>query len=323
MLLSIHILFLREHNRVARLIEDLHPRWSDEKVFQAARKYVIAELQQIIYDEFLFWLLGETPFPHYEGYDDSVDPRIHIFFSTVAFRYGHSEVGDYLDFAEKGGYGLFPHVLHSNLSRLYFNPSMYGDGDISPTAVWIGMSKNIQQSMDAQFSDSVRNYMFLGKHKRPQHDLLAVDVQRARDHGIPLCNEVRKAYNLKPYKSWEKFRVLKRGKQDPKQLLAQLEKLYDSPSDTESFICGLAEDWVESNVNVTHVRDYSNLGELFEVAVIDQFYRLRAGDRFWHQLHLDTITLHGDLPSLKTRTLNQIIIDNSGVDIQLGKTVFF
>lgn len=38
LLLSLTIVFVREHNRRARLIEDANPDWSDEKIFQEARR---------------------------------------------------------------------------------------------------------------------------------------------------------------------------------------------------------------------------------------------------------------------------------------------
>jgi len=68
--------------------------------------------------------------------------------------------------------------------------------------------------------------------------------------------------------------------------------------------------------------DYSNLGELFEAAIVSQFYRVRAGDRFWYQLHLDEITCASELPPLNTRTLAQIIRDNSPFPVDIGDTVF-
>ncbi|MCD0449602.1 heme peroxidase [Actinocorallia sp. API 0066] len=47
------ILFLREHNRVARLLAREHPRWDDERLFQTARAIVIVEVIRIVVEEYI------------------------------------------------------------------------------------------------------------------------------------------------------------------------------------------------------------------------------------------------------------------------------
>ncbi len=42
MMLSLHILWFREHNYQARRLKALHPDWNDERLFFTARKWVIA-----------------------------------------------------------------------------------------------------------------------------------------------------------------------------------------------------------------------------------------------------------------------------------------
>lgn len=55
----IHTVWMREHNRVADELARLHPQWSDEALFQEARRVVNAEMQHITYNEFLPIILGE------------------------------------------------------------------------------------------------------------------------------------------------------------------------------------------------------------------------------------------------------------------------
>lgn len=47
----LHLLFLREHNRIARIIKNLRYNWNDESIFEEARRFVIAEYQHIVMNE--------------------------------------------------------------------------------------------------------------------------------------------------------------------------------------------------------------------------------------------------------------------------------
>ena len=96
-----HVLWLREHNRIAQELENEHPNWNDEKLFQETRRIVIAEYQHIIYNEWLILILGEVFMTNFglmpisggrsKMYlDEGFDPRITNEFATAAFRFGHS-----------------------------------------------------------------------------------------------------------------------------------------------------------------------------------------------------------------------------------------
>ncbi len=97
-----HTLFLREHNRIADLISAADQGATDEDVYQRARKAVGAEMQNVVWDEFLPTVLGEEgarrqgldlpPLSNSNNnqprtrYEPRVDPSITNAFATAAFR---------------------------------------------------------------------------------------------------------------------------------------------------------------------------------------------------------------------------------------------
>ena len=73
--------------------------FQDEILYQEARRIVSAEMQNIVYGEYLPTILGVDYMQKYKlvvaeesSYDSSVDPTIFNSFATSAFRFGHSMV---------------------------------------------------------------------------------------------------------------------------------------------------------------------------------------------------------------------------------------
>jgi hypothetical protein len=89
-LTALQTLFVRNHNLIASQLQQEHPDWSDEQLYQEARKINIADYQMIVYSEWIPAVLGPDALPAYAGYNASVNPGIANEFSTVAFRFGHS-----------------------------------------------------------------------------------------------------------------------------------------------------------------------------------------------------------------------------------------
>jgi dual oxidase len=80
---------MRWHNVIATRVKRQHPEWSDEDVFQRARRVVVASFQNIIVYEYLPAFL-DASLPPYPGYQQDVHPGISHLFQAAAFRFGHS-----------------------------------------------------------------------------------------------------------------------------------------------------------------------------------------------------------------------------------------
>ncbi|KAL3182086.1 hypothetical protein MRX96_010001 [Rhipicephalus microplus] len=65
--------------------------WNEERIFNEARKLVIAVHQHIIMNDWLPEWLG-SPLDEYNGWDSSIDPGIATEFQSAAMRFGHTLV---------------------------------------------------------------------------------------------------------------------------------------------------------------------------------------------------------------------------------------
>lgn len=101
-LTALHILFAREHNRIADTLGALNPRWSDDVTFYETQRIVVAELQHIVYNEWLPELIGSDTMNRFSlnirengysiDYNPEINPAVSSEFSTAAQRFGHSVV---------------------------------------------------------------------------------------------------------------------------------------------------------------------------------------------------------------------------------------
>jgi peroxidase len=294
-LASLHILFVREHNRIAGEAARRHPDWTDEELYQFARRVVIAEFQKITYDEFLPAILGENAIPAYHGYQDDVNPSIATEFSTGAFRVGHSMLGEDIEFLDNEGEEIFEAM---ELRASFFNPVVISETDIDPLLKYLA-SDNAQE-IDTMVVDDVRNFLF-GEPGQGGFDLASLNIQRGRDHGLADYNTVREAYGLERVTNFEQIT-------SDEKIQASLAATYGSVDNIDLWIGGLAEDHLPG----------SSMGETFTAILVDQFTRLRDGDRFWYQYSLPNRLVQ----EIENTTLADIIRRNTELT-KLQENVFF
>lgn len=266
-------LFVRNHNLIASKLGKEHPAWTDEQLYQEARKINIADYQSIIYNEWIPAVLGPSALSKYTGYKPNVNATISNEFSTVAYRFGHSLVSPTI--AVEGNDGQSTEAAIP-LSEDFFDPyilnpsgvtdPLTGEKSVDIGAILKGEADGNGQAMDMMAVSPIRNLLF-GNGIEGGQDLIALDVQRGRDHGIPDYNTLRVDLGLPAVKS---FSQITSNVQVQKQLAAAYP---EGVNTIDAFEGGLAED---------HVRG-SDVGPLFQTIMLDQFTRLRDGDRFFYQ----------------------------------------
>ncbi|MEA5535565.1 peroxidase family protein [Crocosphaera sp. XPORK-15E] len=313
-LTATHSLFNREHNRLVgsikqrlddgetALVNEFNDSGltEDDFLYEAARKVLGAEMQKITYEEYLPILLGPNALSSFTGYNALVDPSISNEFSTAAFRVGHT-------------------LLSPTLLRLNNDRTVAAEGNIAllnafnnpdqlkqfgADSLLLGLASGNAQEVDTLIIDDVRNFLF-GQPGMGGFDLVALNIQRGRDHGIPDINTVRLALGLLPYDS---FLALTGGDVDLANAFAAI---YGSIDEVDLWMGGLGE---------THFNG-GLVGQTFFEIIKDQFERLRDGDRFFYQNPNEFADILLFDPDFNNTTLSRIIQRNTSIT-NLQENVF-
>lgn len=258
-LIAMHTIFTREHNVVCEEVRKAFPKLNDERTYQLARKIVAAEFQAITFYEFVPAVLGR-PLPKYRGYRRRTTAGISNTFSTVAFRVGHTMINPFITAVNDSG-----KRKQHRLRDAFFNTKMFEE--LGMDSLFRGMMATKTAEVDAFVTPEVRDFLFGTDTSRVvQLDLVALNIQRGRDHGIPRYNKVRQHYGLRPIRKWS-------GITKNKDIQRRLRLAYGSIENVDAWVGGISEDHFKGG----------SLGPLFNRAWTREFRRLRDGDRFYFE----------------------------------------
>lgn len=295
-LTSMHTLFVREHNRLARELKAVFPNWKDGRLFHIARKINCAQFQKIVYEEFLPAMMGRE-LPRYNGFNAHVDPSLSDIFTTAAYRIGHTMVAEEVT---RRGPGM-SHMKPLPVSQMFFRTAKILNGGIEPFIR--GSIDVLSQEIDLLVSSSLRNHLFKNIPQESGFDLISLNIQRGRDHALPTYNTIRKMFGRGPARSFRHItKVL--------AVQGKLATLYGTPDRVEAWAGLMAED---------HIAKASMGPTLFRVWRAE-FRRMRDGDRFFYKRN-KTFPKKVWLKVRRVRemmfekdTMKQIILRNSDIE---------
>jgi len=301
-LIVLHTLFMREHNRIATQLASMNPSWTDDKIYQEARKINVAEYQHIIFKEWLPIIIGNTfmksygLFPRESGfstdYSDSFDPRINNEFAGAAFRFGHSMVPGKFSSKSRGR-----SETPLQLSQTFFKPA-----DMKKTGFMDGLVRGMAEQgsklWDNSFVEDIRDHLFESRPGRGGLDLVAVNIQRGRDHGLPGYNKYKEICTGERAKNFDDLRKIMDAKH-----IAKLKTVYRHVDDIDLYVGGFLEAAHEDSI----------LGPVFKCIIGDQFARLKKGDRFFYDLGVDNKIAFSlsQLNEVRKTSMARIICDNT------------
>ncbi|XP_064094186.1 peroxidasin homolog pxn-2-like isoform X2 [Macrobrachium nipponense] len=271
LLVFMQTVWAREHNRIATVLKQFHGDWDDERLFQETRRIVVAELQHVTYNEFLPAVLGnvlmetlqlkpQSSDQYTSDYDETLDASIANSFATAAYRYGHSQISDFIQRINSDGV-----VDTEHTSSLFFNPfTMYEEEAVEELGR--GSASYRARKVDSYFTEEVAGKLFKGSGKFGL-DLVALNIQRGRDHGLPgyihwkaLCGEEVSQFS-------DLSSVMN------EDVIDALQEVYSDLEDVDLYIGGVSEQPFLDGI----------LGPTFSCIIADQFLRMKKGDRFWYE----------------------------------------
>ncbi len=290
LLAIMHLLFVREHNRQCDLLKAEHPTWTDEQLYQHARKIVGGIIQAITYNE---WLptMG-VPVPEYTGYNAEINPQIANVFSAAAFRVGHTLLNS--NILRIGAAGDVIPQGNLLLRDGFFDTEAYNGIGIEPYLR--GMAEQTQQQRDSKVVDDVRNFLF-GPPGAGGADLPAINIARGRDRGLNSFNNIRQSYGLPILFDFSQINP------DP-DVYQVLETLYDNDiNKIDPWPAMMAERSMDGSI----------FGPTVQRIMSDQFTKLRDGDRFFYLN--DPVLSEAEKNMISSMTMRDIIMYNSNVDL--------
>uniref|UniRef100_UPI00398F47F3 peroxidasin homolog isoform X2 n=1 Tax=Pristiophorus japonicus TaxID=55135 RepID=UPI00398F47F3 len=306
-LTSMHTVWFREHNRIATELLKLNPHWDGETIYHEARKIVGAQMQHVTYSHWLPKILGDVGMKKlrdYKGYDPNVNAAILNVFATAAFRFGHTMINPIL-YRLDDTFQPIPQG-HLPLHKAFFSPfRIVNEGGIDPLLRGLFAVPGKMRVPTELVNTELTERLFSMAHAVAL-DLASMNIQRARDHGIPPYNDYRVYCNLT---SAHDFEDLKNEIKN-QRIREKLRHLYGTPLNIDLFPALMVEDLIPG----------TRLGPTLLCLLATQFKRLRDGDRFWYEN--PGVFTPAQLTQIKQTSLARVLCDNGDNITRIQPDVF-
>lgn len=306
-LAAMHTIWMREHNRVAVNLKVLNPFWDGDRVYQEARKIIGAEIQVITYQHWLPIILGPEGYKQlgkYKDYDPNLNPSISNVFATAALRFGHSMINPILHRYDEN-FETIPEG-HLLLRHAFFSPwRLVDEGGVDPLLRGMFTTPAKLKTPTQNLNSELTEKLFYSAHAVAL-DLAAINIQRSRDHAIPPYTKWRQFCNMSEVNDFDDLA----GEITDETVRQKLKELYGSVHNIDVWVGGILENQVEGG----------KVGPLFRCLLVEQFKRLRDGDRFWYEN--PSMFKPDQLRQLKQISLARVLCDNGDNIDTIGENVF-
>ncbi|XP_060802953.1 heme peroxidase 2 [Amyelois transitella] len=315
-LTAIHTIFLREHNRLVEGLRGVNPHWDAELLFEHTRRIIAAEFMHIIYNEFLPRLLSWNavnlyglkllPSGYYKEYSPTCNPAVVTEFASAAYRIGHSLLRPHLPRLSPTFQPVEPPIL---LRDGFFKTDLFMEHPGLTDELIRGLASTPMETLDQFITGEVTNHLFEDRRiPFSGVDLIALNIQRARDHGIPSYNNYRALCNLKRAATFDDL-----SREIPDEVIARLKRIYPTVDDIDLFPGGMSERPLQGGL----------VGPTFACIIAIQFRQLRKCDRYWYENDNPAAKFtERQLAEIRKTTLSKIMCDNFDIEGDIQRAAF-
>ncbi|KAH8382233.1 hypothetical protein KR009_002509, partial [Drosophila setifemur] len=259
----IYTIFMRNHNRLATELKKANLRWSDEKIFQAAKAVNVDTYRRVVMEEWLPEVLGQQLAAEVLSKNTAQNrespKEISNEFGVAAIRFYFSmlpnelrsqandidpaRINVYVIFLIHYFSGALPTTNVFELRNEIYKPHLQYTAQ-KLNEILDSLLHQRAMKMDSAYAGDVVWH----KNTKPTHaDILAFDIQRGRDHGLqPYYKYLEVCSNIRSVNDWTDFENL-----IPKENLDKLKNIYSRWTDVDLIVGGISERTVNGSVGPT------------------------------------------------------------------------
>ncbi|XP_063391883.1 peroxidase-like [Cydia fagiglandana] len=295
--------FIRNHNQIARRLEELNPCWSDDQLFAEARDVNIAIWQQIIFYELMPSLMGYdfllkqgvifNTYGHVDDYDEELEPGLSIEF-VMAYRWFHTMQEGRLRMYDNSGRVVDERNIVDYTLRTGALP-------VNDTIDKVTQGAFRQPAADADYIvDPDVGERILGDLQFAS-DVVSSDIMKGRALGLPSYNEYRRLCGLHTAKDFDDLRHWMKEEQ-----VSSLQTSYRDVDDIDLHAGMISEQAMPG----------AAVGPTLACIMVLQMKRWRTSDRFWYEnsVHPGSFT-EEQLFEIRKSRMSRLLCDHGeGVD---------
>uniref|UniRef100_A0A182W9H9 Peroxidase n=1 Tax=Anopheles minimus TaxID=112268 RepID=A0A182W9H9_9DIPT len=170
-----------------------------------------------------------------------------------------------------------------------------------------GMTIQPHDSANNQLTPEAKHFLFRNANHYGA-DLKAIDIHRARDHGLASYNDYRVWCGQERAIHWEDLYA-----SIPRASVEQLARWYGTVDDVELAVAGALE---------TH-HPGATVGPTFLCILLEQFRRTRTGDRFFFENGVEHGFDASQLRELRKASIARLLCDNTAGLARMQHNAFF